>query len=485
MTTDDPGIVEFNVEYFGRRETFQARNGRTTFVNLPVGMPGGIDDIRVTGEAERNKGVRVKAMDPTKLLTVYGINDADVSMDAFLVLPCHSYPVVTYKYFVLSAHTESFYTFRSRFLIVACENNTEVTIRPTQQIQVESDLTGRPITQTVDPDNLNTAINSATFTINQLQTAQFNALNDLTGTIIESDKPISVFVGHECGQIPEAMSACDHLVEQIPPSATWGTQFFTVPLDVRESGERYRIGTVTDDNQVTITCTTEGQTTPRLQMIETIQSKRGQQQYVEFDTIGDNTDGVSQDYRRDFCCIETTKPAIVMMYSKGHSVDEITLPGIAGTQGDPFMLLVPPISQYSNDFTATTAWQIRPDYVGFISYAFPVQFFENSIVSQHTLMINETTFQPESGYYPIYCSNGQICGYGAYSGLPVGDQEVRFDLPGAAMLLLVYGISREKSFAYPAGFEMQGIGGRLYFIEKCALFVAISFIQCLKFLSLM
>ena len=64
----------------------------------------------------------------------------------------------------------------------------------------------------------------------------------------------------------------------------------------------------------------------------------------------DDEDGVNPNYRRDFCCIETTKPAVIMMYSKGHSVDEITIPDATGTQGDPFMLLVPPVAQYLNNY---------------------------------------------------------------------------------------------------------------------------------------
>lgn len=458
VTTDDPSTVQFTVEYFGIEQTYATTKGRTTFVNLPVGGPGDIGDIRIYEESERNKGVHVRATDPTKLLTVYGINDAAVSTDMFLALPCHLYPVENYRYFVFSANTISFLgTFRSRFLIVACEDNTEVTIRPAQQIQVNADLSGFPIPVLV------TSGGSITLTINRLSTAQFNSDSDLTGTIIVSNQPISVFVGHECGQVPDDRTACDHLVEQIPPDATWGTLFFTVPLDLRESGERYRIGTVTDDNNVTITCTSEGQTTPRLHMTKTIHSQRDLgDQYMEFDTIGDNTNGITQSYRRDFCCIETTRPAIVMMYSKGHSADEITLEGVTGTQGDPFMLLVPPISQYSNDYTITTAKQVRTDFTGHISYALPVQFFDNSAISRNALTLNGTTFMPDSGYYPIYCYSGQICGYGAYSGLPTGDHEVVYNVSGAAMMLYVYGFLREISFAYPAGFEMQAIGGRLY-----------------------
>ena len=453
VTTDDPGQVEFTVEYFGRTGTFEARRGRTTLTDLTVSV-NMAEDIRIRTEGERNKGVRVKATCSTKVLTVYGINDARVSTDAFLALPCHRYPIVQYKYFVFSTFTElSIGTFQSRFLIVPCEDDTRVTLQPSQQIQAEPDLTGQTVSQSIP------AGGQLTITMDQLQTAQFNSADDLTGSIIIFDKPISVFVGHECGQVPGDVTACDHLVEQVPPDATWGTQFFTAPLDVRESGERYTVGTVSDNNQVTVTCTLEGQRIPRLQMTRTLQSQLGQN-YFKFDTIGDNTNGVTPSYQRDFCCIETTKPAIVMMYSQGHSVDEITLQGIEGTQGDPFMLLIPPVSQYSNDYTVTTAKQVGTDFNGYISFIIPIQFFDKSSIDRAALAINETTFMPDSGYHPILCSNNQACGYGAYSSLPVGDHQLSYKVPRAAMSLFVYGFFREISFAYPAGFEMQPIGGK-------------------------
>ena len=464
VTTNDPDPVDFTVEYFESTVEFKAIRGSTTLVNLPVSATN-VDDIRIVSESERNKGVRVKATNSSKLLTVYGINNAAVSTDAFLALPCHRYPIVDYKYFVFSTFTPpETKTFQSRFLIVPCENDTTVTLWPTQQIKVEPDLSGQIISQPVQPGS------SMKITMNQLQTAQFNSPNDLTGTIITSDKPISVFVGHECGRVPSDMTACDHLVEQVPPEATWGTQFFTAPLDVRESGERYRIGTIADNNQVTITCTTEGQTTPRLQITRTIRSEATfGKNYFEFDTLGDTSGnaGVTDSYRRDFCCIETSQPAIVMMYSKGHSVDEITLPDITGAQGDPFMLLIPPLSQYSNDYTATTAKQINTDFEGHMSWTIPIQFFDNSTVDRSLLTVNETTFMPDSGYQRILCANNQTCGYGAYSSIPVGDHLVSYDKSGAAMNLFVYGFHREISFGYPTGFEMQPIGGKLLMVNLC------------------
>ena len=455
--------MSFTVEYFGTSRSKTATRGSTTLVRLPIGGSDDPGDIRVRGssESERNKGVYVKA-EGSKLITVYGVNDADVSTDAFLGLPFYEYDNVLYKYYVFSAdvnNTDRSITFESRFLIVGNINETSVTVRPTRTLEIPTDLTGKNVVQIVNPSK------SGTFTLDRLETIQFGTSQDLTGTIIESDNPISVFVGHECGQIPADQTACDHLVEQIPPDATWGTQFFTVPLDVRESGERFRVGTTSDNNQVTVTCTTEGQSARQITQ-ETIHADRSMQQYVEFDTVRDLTNGVTPGYRRDFCCIETSKPAIVMMYSKGHSVDEITLEGITGTQGDPFMLLIPPLDQYSNNYTVTSAMQLRTHFVGHISYALPAQFFENSAVDPAAFTINGTQFNPESGYQPIYCANGQVCGYGAYSDLPDGDHLVEYNVPGSALNLYVYGFLREISFAYPAGFEMEAIGGTCHTEHK-------------------
>ena len=239
--------------------------------------------------------------------------------------------------------------------------------------------------------------------------------------------------------------------------------FFTVPLDERESGEHYRVGTVVDDNQVTITCTTEGQSRPHLQMTQTLRAGATSvgQNFLEFDTRGDGPNGVIPGFRRDFCCIETTKPAVVMMYSKGHSLDEITLPDVNRTQGDTFMLLIPPVSQYSNDYTVTTAKQVRTDFIGHISFALPIQFFDNSTISRNRLTINGSVFTPDSNYSPILCSNNQTCGYGAYSGLPAGSHQVNYNMSGAAMNLFVYGFLHNISFGYPTGFEMEAVGGIL------------------------
>lgn len=52
--------------------------------------------------------------------------------------------------------------------------------------------------------------------------------NDLTGSVITSNKPIAVFGGAACAGRPYDRVACDHLEEQIFPFSTWGKKFVAV-----------------------------------------------------------------------------------------------------------------------------------------------------------------------------------------------------------------------------------------------------------------
>ena len=55
-----------------------------------------------------------------------------------------------------------------------------------------------------------------TVTLNAGQTFMYTASTQLTGSRILADKPIAVFSGNQCTNIPTGVSACDHIVEQMP-----------------------------------------------------------------------------------------------------------------------------------------------------------------------------------------------------------------------------------------------------------------------------
>ncbi len=55
------------------------------------------------------------------------------------------------------------------------------------------------------------------------------ASGDLTGTQIAADKPVSVFGGHKCTNVPANVAACDHLEEALFPVQTLANEYVVVP----------------------------------------------------------------------------------------------------------------------------------------------------------------------------------------------------------------------------------------------------------------
>ena len=454
ITTNEPNPVAFRVELRNGStiHTGTATYGSTSIVSVPIEMR-----VAASSDAELDKGIHVTTVNQNEQITVFGLNDESVSADGFLALPCHSYESVTappdgvgYQYFIFSSSAQA--NFQSRFLIVPCQDDTLIDVTPTQTI----DLTAEVFTPTLLL--LLRAGNTVRLTGQTGQTILMQSPDDLTGTIIVSNKPVSVFTGHECGLVPSALTSCDHLVEQVPPHVTWGTVFLTAPLGLRQSGEHYRVGSIYDGTKVTATCTQQETEVVRILGPETI--NRGE--YFSFDTLNNPLVGSlpiipREDYRPEFCCIQTSEIATVMGYARGHSLDEI--PGPGGAQGDPFMMLIPPVTQYFNNYTITQSAQFN----GYISTLIPEPFFANTVSNRNNVLLDGAQFEPSDGYFPINCKDGgndTVCGYGAYSDISdTGDHTVVYDGgPASPLHVYVYGFGREISYGYPAGMELQPIG---------------------------
>ena len=486
VTTNEPNAVEFQVEYTVPGDssstvlTLSAIYGETRPVKFPVSLR-----VAAVADSEFNKGIHVTTVDDKEQITVFGLNDESVSTDGFLALPCRTYAGITappvgigYQYFIFSSDTvdttEISNLFQSRFIIIPCQDDTFIDVTPSEEI----DLTANTFSPT--PRLRIPRGDTERLTGQTGQTIMLQSPNDLTGTILVSNKPISVFTGHECGQVPGDMTACDHLVEQIPPHFTWGRTFLTAPLDFRQTGEQYRVGSIYDGTNITVTCTQ--QETGTVRNFGPTTTDKGE--FFEFITLGNPTAQSSPSssparaaYRPEFCCIQASEIVSVMGYARAHEIDEI--PGSGGAQGDPFMILIPPVTQYLNNYTITTAKAIQL-FSGHISTVLPAQFFSNSAQDQANVLFDGDMFQPipfhtqlpqnfdpNNAYHPINCTdndkNDAVCGYAAYSEITgTSEHTIVYDGgPGSSMNVYVYGFLTEISYAYPAGMEMQPIGRKL------------------------
>jgi hypothetical protein len=334
----------------------------------------------LSSDVIENKAIHITSVAD---VVVYGLNRRAFTTDAFLGIPTNALGLehLIMSYVNLSS------TVGGQLGVVASEDNTNITITP--KVNVTGHLANIPYT----------------ITLNRNQAYQVKSVNngdDLTGTVVIGDKPISVFGSHLCANVPINVGYCDHLVEQLPATTTWGKNFITGALLSRTGGDIFRVlaatsGTVVRLNGVMITTLNRG----------------------EFRDL----DLPSNSYN----VITTSEPSLVAQFSKGSDADGVT--------SDPFMTLVPPNEQY----------------FGSTIFSTPATGFANNFVNIITPSAGVGLIQLDGVTIPAadYTAIG-ISGYfGVRKPLALGSHQLT--APNVAFNATVYGFDGFDSYGYPAG----------------------------------
>jgi hypothetical protein len=290
ITAEVGSNVTVNAPAIGYSSTVFIPAGTLSTFNLSTAI-----DVISNGTID-TKSIHVTADNP---VTVYAMNQHDATTDAYLALPVDALGTD----YAVMGYTEDFsFGLLSQMTIVATQPNTTVTITPTATGGgFTAGVPGNVVLNTGDVFQLRSGVN----------------LSDYTGSRVVSDKPVSVFGGNDCTNISGGLRACDHLVEQITPTTSWGESFLTVPLATRLAGDVFRImaqqnGTQVIINGVVVT------TLNAWQFYETI--------------LGSNT------YNR----ITSNNPILVGQYCRSSQADNVT--------SDPFFALIPPDEQFLNNY---------------------------------------------------------------------------------------------------------------------------------------
>lgn len=361
----------------------------------------------------RDKGIHVYSTDSSPISVVVN-NYQHRSSGQYLALPCNQPFQPEYEYYAVS--TGSFVSGAdSQILIVGCSNNTNIIIIPTQNIRVPQNFS--------DPSSSRimtvTAGSSFEVAIYQMQTLLISSSSDLSGTKIISTKPITVISGHECANVPRNVLYCEHITVQVPPTNTWGKNFFLLPFAARSSGQYFKA--IASRSQTTLnydSCSFNSSLT--LTNVGDV---------FEFWTNSSN-----------FCIVYANHPILLVQISLGFERDNV---------GDPAIFMVPSTEQFINKVAFVS---MNEEYHSqFVSVAVQTQHFNVQKIFLDGEPLNST-------WTAIKGKNGATVGYGTRKRLAHNSTHTIYhDDPKAGLSVSVYGFSESvsSSFAYNGGLSLR------------------------------
>lgn len=359
---------------------FSVTPGTVTTVVLPSAA-----EMRSSDLVE-NKGIHVTALAE---VTVYGLSRIQFTTDAYLGLPTD---ILGTEYIVLGYQNSGFTFNGSELGIIGTADGTTVTIIPS--VTTGGRPSGVPYTVTLNRGQTYQLINAAGPTG-----------SDLSGTIITSDRPIAVFGGNKCANVPLGVTFCDHIVEQLPPVLTWGKSFVTMPLATRLNGDTFRFLASTNGTTVSVNGV----------VVATLNRGQLHEQIIT---------GPAQ--------ITSNQPILVAQYSNGSSFDGVT--------SDPFMMLIPPFEQFLGSYTVTTP--ASGFLVNFINVVAPA-------AAVGAIMLDGFAIPPAS-FVPIGSSGFS----GAQVSVSAGSHTLSGPLPFGAFM---YGFADFDSYGYPGGMSLAPV----------------------------
>ena len=162
----------------------------------------------------------------------------DFTNDASMLLPEHALK----QNYVVAAYKASLSSYSDYFNIIAVEDGTTVEWTPTANTIAGTGVSAVNAGQT------------GSVTMNRHDTLQVRGVNmaDLSGTLVDADKPIWVVSAVECVNVPAGVTFCDHIEEQMLPLDYWGKKYVGAPSPKRGSEDHHWRIFAGDDN-VTVT----------------------------------------------------------------------------------------------------------------------------------------------------------------------------------------------------------------------------------------
>ena len=421
ITTADSASVSFEVSVPGIGFSISNKTipGKVTNIQIPVSLTS------MSATPVSNRTVIVEAEKGKKII-VYGMNEQVKTADAFLVFPTIDGPlnnITRLKYVV-----GSYITSGSQIGFLAIIPHSK---EGTTEVAINFHLRGTSYQDTAR----NTVYfnNSVVFlSLNSSEIVYLRGQGDLTGTVIITDKPVSVFSGLRCSFVPQNILYCDHLVEQFPPVSTWGTRFVTVPLKGRRAFDVFRFIAANNCTNVILSC------------MNSSGSHTGSWTFTLSDAQYHEVNIKSDEY----CLVKSTDRLLVIQYSVGRDAD-------GGHTGDPFMAILPPMGLLSGNLTFANFDSPVHHYSHYVNIIVPAEFFQPDEVYFNNIKLSQIA--SNISIVPIL-DGSKVAYYGVQATVGAGSHTLYHANPFAHFSILVYGFAYGASYGYPAAYPTESFG---------------------------
>jgi hypothetical protein len=236
------GLIEFTDPAFSDIP-FTVPAGETITVELPRAAGKPHPAAAVAGVS--NSSIRVTADANISLYANWWVY---AQADALLVPPTNAGGTMfSIPSYTSAAEWASFGGNRSGFVVIAHEDDTAVTYQPREQAPFAVDRTqavelyqsgapdfGSPVTIMLDRGQV-FVYEVASVEINDVAVEV-----DPSGTIVEADRPVTVYGYSTCPDVPYGIGFCDYAVESVPPVPSWGTEYIVPPAAGRDYQDTFR-----------------------------------------------------------------------------------------------------------------------------------------------------------------------------------------------------------------------------------------------------
>jgi len=370
-----------------------------TTVSLP-------SDVLVTFDDSQSKGIYIQANGDA--LIVIGQTEQRYTSETFFASPLtRSDTNEEFVYYGISAPVGR-KGYQGALLVVGTKDNTTMKLTVAQEA-------------TTNSTSLLAGIEYS-FVINRFQTFYIRSLRDMSGSKIVTNKEVSVFSGHECTQIPFNIGGCDVLVEQVPPTTSWGTDFYITPFATKRSYLFKIIGSQ-NSTVIDIYCN-------NLKESRTINEGEHYNKTVS---------------EQEHCAVHSNKGIMVVQFNFGQNVES--------TNGDPFIVVLPHTFEYSNKFsTATIHNPTSPSYLHYVSIIVLAQYYQpdqiHLIAGGRNVSLNTQT------WVSIKVNNVTEA-YGTHINISEGGAQIIHTNREALMTVTVYGFTVLEGYGHVGKLNSQ------------------------------